>query len=134
MSARQDLRVPSAYAPPIGFRPEHLIHRAVSDIAFRPEFVANPDAVLRRELVNVQGKIGPHAKAHVIAENTPISRCRPEVSSEGATIPTVSAAVKHLLASARQGTAPLRSGPCRCVGAVSLTGAVAECRLLPPEV
>lgn len=49
---------------------EHdIIHRAISDSAFRAELVANPNAVLRRELAKVRGNIGPHVNVHVIEEN-----------------------------------------------------------------
>lgn len=49
---------------------EHdLIHRAISDAAFRSELVANPNAVLRRELNKVKGSIAPGVNVHVIEEN-----------------------------------------------------------------
>ena len=48
---------------------EHdLIHRAISNPAFRDELVANPTKVVQRELLKLKGKLADHMKVHIIEE------------------------------------------------------------------
>jgi hypothetical protein len=48
---------------------EHdLIHRAIADSAFRQELVANPTAVVQRELTKVKGKLGDNVQVHILEE------------------------------------------------------------------
>ena len=54
---------------PRGLAFEHnLIHRAITDGAFRAELLANPTAVVNRELAQVNGKLADGMKVHIIEE------------------------------------------------------------------
>lgn len=49
---------------------EHeLIHRAIDDDAFRTELIADPTSVVKRELVNANGKLADNARVYVLEEN-----------------------------------------------------------------
>lgn len=52
---------------------EHdLIHKAIADLAFRQELLANPTTVVNRELARVNGKLSPSATVRVV-EDTPFN-------------------------------------------------------------
>lgn len=52
---------------------EHeLIHRAISEDAFRTELTADPTSVVKRELMKVKGKLPDNVTVYVV-EETPTS-------------------------------------------------------------